>query len=417
MREKIISKLVEVYKIEKKIILQLINSNQKITPYTKVNVKNRVVINKSCISTEEQVVLDYYKYLINSYSHITFPNRSYIMTELMSILPYLHFYKSYTIYKFDFEGFFYNIDPRESYKHLCKSVTLRQVEKSFLNNYTNTIKEYLPGIGLHNSLVEISGQNFDFEVKKMFRKMGFIYYARYVDDCILILDEKISEAQVESIILKLMKKCFGSNLTLNSSKTDFYNSEDSNYCIDYLGYVFQKGQSPRNQFKFGIAKKKLDKYNDKINSFILEYKQTNDVELLSFKLELLFKRIVFFGDKKSDKKYRWQVRGISDSYKELKRFMNKNDLNKITNDTQKLFNKSITVCFYKNKVNIPPKIKNQIVNDKFIASFVNNKALLLHRKIGLSTEEMKKRVNRLYSGNLENLSYNELAILLLNRIK
>jgi len=416
VREKIIARLSELHGHEKESVSKLVESCQKITPYTTLTVKDRCVINKSNIPLEEQIVLDYYKYLMNFYGEIKFPNRSYIMTELMNIMPYLHLYKTYTIYKFDFQGFFYNVDCRKSFNTICQIEGLRQNEINFFKKYTSIVSEYMPGIGLHNSLIEISGQGFDSQIKKIFRKKGLLYYARYVDDCILILDEKVSESLIKAEITKTMKACFGSKLILNSGKTNYYNSDVCNYEINYLGYVFAKGQSPKSQYKFGIAQEKLKKYKERINSYILEYDQTNNVELLSFKLEFLFKRIVYFGERKGDGKYRWQVRGISDSYKELKRFMNNKALNEITNETQKIFNKSIEECFKKNRVKIPAKINNQLKNDKFISCFINNKALLLHRKIGLTPPQLKKRLNLLYKDNVENLSYSELASLLIKNL-
>ncbi|MCP1450337.1 hypothetical protein [Priestia megaterium] len=417
MRNKIINEITELYNVEESSFLKLLQECSTIKPYNTLTIKNRRIINKSSIPLAEQIILDYYKCILNFYGKINFPNRSYVMTELINIMPYLHLYKSYTIYKFDFESFFTHIDPSKSFKALCNIEGLRQEEINFFRKYTSGIREFLPGIGLHNSFVEISGQMFDAQVKAAFRSKGLLYYARYVDDCILILDEKVEESVVENYIYTAMKKCFGKDLKLNDEKTDYHNSEDSSYTIDYLGYAFYKGQSSSSQYKFGISEDKLKKYKEKINLYILEYKDNKDVNLLSFKLEAFFKRIVYYGERKGDGKYRWQVRGISDSYKEIKRFMDSESLNKITSDTSKFFNKFIADCFRKNKVEIPPKINNQLKNNKFISSFKNNKAVLLHRKIGLSPFELKNRLKLFPQiGNVDNLNYNELASLLIRKL-
>ncbi|MEE3892817.1 reverse transcriptase domain-containing protein [Priestia megaterium] len=413
MRTKIINEIIELYNIEESSLLKLLKKCSTIKPYNKIIVKGRSIINKASISLEEQIILDYYKCLVNSYGKIEFPNRSYIMTELINIMPYLHLYKSYTIYKFDFKSFFHHIEPKKSFKALCNIEGLRQEEINFFKKYTSGLSEFMPGIGLHNSLIEISGQMFDAQVKAAFRSKGLLYYARYVDDCILILDERVEESLVKKYIYTAMKECFGKDLKLNDAKTDYYNSDDSSYTIDYLGYAFYKGQSSSSQYKFGISEDKLKKCKEKINSYILEYKDNKDINLLSFKLEVFFKRIVYYGERKGDGKYRWQVRGISDSYKEIKRFMNSEDSDKIMPNTKKLFSKYIEDCFKKNRVEIPPKVNNQLKNHKFISSFINNKALLLHRRIGLSPIELKERLKLVHKGNLENLNYTELARLLI----
>ncbi len=418
MRERIIKEISNMYNKEPGHILQIIKSNDHISPFIVKKVKEKEVIDKYSIPLEEQIVLDYYKILLNVNYNVKFPNRSYIMTELMNLLPYLHLYKYYTIYKFDFENFFNNVCPAQSYKLLSSSTTLRLKELKFFEKYIKELDRYRPGIGLHNTLIEISGMRFDQEVKANFKNRGLIYYSRYVDDCIIILDETSKETDLEKIILKLMKKYFGKKLKLNKNKTTFKSTNDTNYTFSYLGYCFQKGQSVKNQYKIGINEKKLKKYVSKLNTIILEYDQTKNIELLSFRLELFFKRIVYFGDRNNDGNYRWQVRGISDSYKELKRFMHKTNLDKlITRDTLKLFKEEITNCFKNNNIEIPPKINNQIKNNKFISCFKNNKAFLIHPKLGLNKKDLINHLSKFNEKNIESLSYNELAKLLLVKIR
>ncbi|WP_456272431.1 hypothetical protein [Bacillus sp. AK031] len=416
MRGKIIKRIAMKFDMTEKEVQNLVYTKKVINQYNTKIVKNRTIIDKDRVTLEEQVVLDYYKLLVN-HSGIRFPNRSFIMSELMNIIPYLHLYKNYTIFKFDFKDFFYNICTRKNFEELNTRIKLNPTEKEFLKKYTQSVSSYTPGIGLHNSLIEISGEKFDYEIKKLFRKRGFLFYARYVDDCILILDEKINKTQTEELVSLAIDKTFGKKLELNKRKTQYANDQSSGYEIDYLGYSFQKGQSNQDQFKFGISRKKLEKYNSKIEEFVLEYKNSGDIEKLSFKLELFYKRIVFFGDKKGDKNYKWQVRGISDSYKELKRFINSDyEFSKITKDTKKLFNKTIEINFRKNGMPIPPKINNQIQNNKFISCFLNNKALLLHRQIGLNYQELKTKLELVHEGKVEEEGYSELAGLLLNSL-
>lgn len=417
MRKEIISELAVSYRKEESEILNILKNKLKIASYTTKVTKNRTVINKTNIKIEEQIVLDYYKLLLNRHCSIKFPNRSYVMTELMNIMPILHRYKAYTIYKFDIKDFFYNISPLKSFAYLANEMSLKTNEFSFLKNYTNSQKGLLPGVGLHNSLVEICGGYFDLAIKKTFKE-GFLYYSRYVDDCILILDEKVSKDIIEDEVLKLVKNYFGNKSLINLDKTQYVDSECTNYEIDYLGYVFQKGQSTNNQFKFGIAKKKLDKYTMLINDIVLEYGKTNNLKILDLKLDLMFKRVVYYGTRKNNEKYRWQVRGISDSYKELKRFMKNNeDYTKITKDTERFFEKSILISFSKNRIKIPARINNQLKNKKFISSYLNNNALLLHKKLGLNYRGLKEKLSIVNNDSTDNYSYSELANLFLSKIK
>ncbi|WP_252504438.1 hypothetical protein [Sporosarcina sp. Marseille-Q4943] len=411
MRRKIIAELAKQYVKEEREIIQSLYKSKRITPYITRNVKNRLVIDKTQINIEELIILDYYKLLLNKYCNLKFPNRSYIMAEIMNIVPDLHCYHAYTIYKFDFQDFFNTVSSIKSFDYLCEALDLRTYEYDFLKKYTNTINKLIPGIGLHNTLVEIMGENFDLEVKKAFKE-SCLYYARYVDDCILILDERVDRSRIEEVIFKLMSQCFGNKLKVNNIKTDYYNSLDTKIKFDYLGYEFKNGQSVKSKFQFGIAENKLNKYTVKLNDIVLEYKETNNIEVLSYKLEIFFKRIVYFGVRKNSNKYRWQVRGFSDSYKELKRFMtNNNDFSRITSDTKNFFTRTIERRFTINQVAVPAEINNQLKNNKFISCFLKDRTVLLHRRLGLTHEKLKQKLYILDNGNsnFENDSYNELA--------
>lgn len=417
MRSRIITELAKQYAKEEPEIKNNLEDTFIITPYVTRNVKGRLVIDKSKINIEEQIILDYYKLLLNRYCNLKFPNRSYIMAEIMNIVPDLHRYHAYTIYKFDFKNFFNTVSSKKSFTYICEALSLKTFEYDFLKKYVSDVMELIPGIGLHNSLVEISGKLFDLEVKKAFKE-SCLYFARYVDDCILILDENIERDKIEKVIFKLMNQCFGEKVKINNAKTDYFNSSCTNFKFDYLGYEFKKGQTVKQEFKFGVAENKIEKYTKIIDDIVLEYKDTNNIEILSFKLELLFKRVVYYGARKNSNKYRWQVRGISDSYKELKRFMKHNkDFSKITRDTEIFFTRTIERRFNINRVTMPPKIKNQINNNKFTSCFLNNKALLLHQKIGLNHNTLKQRLYVFDNSNMESYSYSELANKLLSIIK
>ena len=66
---------------------------------------------------------------------------------------------------------------------------------------------------------------------------------------------------------------------------------------------------------------------------------------------------------------------------------------------------------------MPARIKNQLKNHKFISCFLNNKALLLHQKIGLNHSGLKDKLSIVYKDNIESFSYSELVNKLLIRIK
>ena len=63
------------------------------------------------------------------------------------------------------------------------------------------------GLCTSNAIAEIIAGYFDEAVKQMFFSNGIIYYERYIDDSILILNEHMEETEVkeklETVLLKI----------------------------------------------------------------------------------------------------------------------------------------------------------------------------------------------------------------------
>lgn len=409
MRKGILEELSEVFGKNIDEIKEIIFSGNTDIVYEEKQRGDRTFIDKTKISTNNQVILDYYKMLLNKFCDIRYPNRSYIMSELMNIVPHINLHYSFTIYRFDFKDFFNSIDPKRVFQILEERFEMKRYEYDFLYFYTEKNNKIAPGIGLHNAFAEIIGRVFDLNIKEVFNR-ELIYYTRYVDDCILILDEVFTCEEMEKHVMEVIKEVFGERLNLNMEKTSHSSSINTgNIEFEYLGYQFQKSQTEKH-FRYGISPTKLRKYEKEINEIVKEYKKEGNLDILSYKLELFFKRVVFYGTHKQDYVYKWRVRGISESYKELKRFMkNYDDYKMITEKTKSFFKNVIFKCFDEHDIETPEKIRNSILNHKYIASFFNNRALLLHSKIGLSHGQLKEKVEIFDNRNLENDDYNVLA--------
>lgn len=411
MRNYIYSDLSTLNNIEYKEVKRKIrNFNENIEFKTNI-VKERTVIDINKINSDERLILDYYKKLINKAGKVRFPNRSSIMSELMNIMPSIHSYHAYTIYKFDIEKFFYKVNPKKFYEIASNFCDFHDYENKFFKKYVATQKELIPGVGLHNSMIEFLGAQFDICIKEQFKE-HCIYYARYVDDGILILDEEIPEVNISEKIIKILKKLFGLNVNLNTTKTKCFNKRvDGKIEFEYLGYQFCRNQS--QEFRFGIAKSKLKKYQDKINKYVLEYSRSSNVlkqEILDFKIDSLFKRLVYYGNRKNSNISKWQVRGMSDNYKELKRFMNGElEEKKLTKETLKFFEKDVKNAFLRNRIEMPNTIKNKLDNKRYITNFRNNKTILLHSKLGWKYSQLNNCMKNIYNTDTRNKSYKELA--------
>lgn len=372
----------------------------------------RDVIDIRKLEKQEVITLKYYQYLLNSTMTVKFPQRSLIINELLNIIPYINKYNSFTIYKFDFEKFFYNVEQKKAIETLKKNNYLIENELDFLFTYLTKDESLYPGIGLNNTLIEILGREFDTKIRKDLRKLGLIYYSRYVDDCLIILDERISIKELNQILFDNIEEVFGKKLRLNVSKTKvFYKADlETSLKLEYLGYCFNINNG---NFKIGIAHSKITRIISKLERVIKDYQTDGNEEIMCLKLEILFTRIVHF--QKGD----WKVYGISNTYKEIKRFMY-GDSSKydIDEDTLSLFDESIRRIFDINRIPMPIRLDNQIKNKKFLMNYKSNKTLLLNKQIGLSYKNLKKKVEIL-EGNKKNLShigYEELVVKLMRSI-
>lgn len=353
--------------------------------------------------------------LFNKYQGIKFPNRSNIMSELMNVIPYLTKYNSFTIYKFDIKKFFYEVNPMKILKFVDEKFHLKSHEREFIKKYLKSNKSLYPGVGLHNSLIEMLGDEFDKLVREYF-KAECIFFSRYVDDGIIILDEKIEEKEISKILKGILKSTLGNKLEFNIGKTNYFNNESTKIDFEYLGYNFSTKQN--GEFEYGIAKTKIDKYETKIRVILQEYLLTKDVNKLDFSLELLFKRVVYYGNKSNDVKNRWQVRGLSDSYKELKRFIDPTNVKgKINKLTYNFFTSSIKKEFFRMRMPIPTIINNKIENKKYLANFYKNRTVLLHPSLGWSHKYLSEYLKHNLSIKNKKMSYEELAGILLDHIK
>jgi hypothetical protein len=134
------------------------------------------------------------------------------------------------------------------------------------------------------------------------------------------------------------------------------------------------------------------------------------VKTLDFKIDALFKRVVYYGSSKNSTVSRWQVRGISDSYKELKRFIDGNsDSEIITKNTFTFFERYVGVLFGRNRIVVPLCISNKLQNKRYLANFYKNRTILIHPNLGWKNEKLQKCLEEIYKVNTINKSYETLA--------
>lgn len=385
-------------KYSKKIseLLDIIESTDRIEKkyFSEKNIKDRVVIDKKIFEDKDIMVLDYYQNLLRERFDIKFPNRDMIINELLDIMPYLFKYTKATVFKFDFKDFFRSIDILKILKLLEKESTLSFKEYKFIYNTYIQLPNISPGLGINNMLIEILGREFDEKVESLYHN-NLIYYGRYVDDGILILDSSVTERSIRNNLMKVMKEVFGEKTTFNEEKVCFISLPsrlDFNEVINFLGYSFSydyrapsiRYQRDKKKFTFGIATTKLEKEMEKIHRIIDEYQSTHKQKLLENRLDIYFKRVTFY-----DQNDRcWKSIGFSRNYEQIKKMIEfDKELSKykfspyLNQETEKF----LELKFLEEQFsNLPNQLVGQIKNQKFLSNLFHNKAVILNPKIGLN---------------------------------
>lgn len=206
---------------------------------------------------ETKIVLRYLDKLIKRVYKVKQANRDRIIKQLISILQSTN---DFYIIKLDISSFYESIDTAELIKRLKNDGIISFQNVSYIESVINkTSGNGLPrGVPFSASLSELYLRDLD---KYLKNNLKVSYFARYVDDIIIISSEDISE-DVNEYVSKTKEL----KLSLNESKKKIYKIENSDvkqYHFDFLGYEFAiKGQLEKDKKKYGDDEKhrKLDIY-------------------------------------------------------------------------------------------------------------------------------------------------------------
>lgn len=361
----------------------------------------RKVFDKKIVKKDNLLLLTYYQMLIQEVFSIRHPDRNTIINEMLNIFPHLIEYNNAVIYKFDLKDFYRSIDIEKILYEIKENKQLYLEEVSFLEKTLSKMGNLSPGLGIVNSLTEILGHKFDREIQFSFDNNP-IFYSRYVDDCILVFDEPLEENDISKQVRCLVENVFGKNAKINPEKTCYLNLKKLNLEkspeFDYLGYTFKyeiKGKEIGTlKFKFGISNKKIDKEKARIDKIIRSYGKNQNEHLLLTRLDLYYKRFVFLNHEK-EKKYVWESRGISQTYREARKLIelkdNKFESSTLIKSTLDFFRGQFIIgLFKKHGFTIPKEVYNHIKNRKLISNLYKNKAVILHKNVGYSYCQLTK---------------------------
>lgn len=168
----------------------------------------------------------------------------------------------HSIYRLDIQNYFDSIphdkllERLEARPHFDR--TTDHVVLTLLNEYAAVKGERIGvprGVGISSQLGDFYLDDFDHHIKT---QRGLLFYARYVDDIILVLDDDKTLDSVKNSISQALQEL---GLQINQEKTqeistDEYGNYDENEAIEYLGYRFTRANK---KLKTGLTQKRLDR--------------------------------------------------------------------------------------------------------------------------------------------------------------
>lgn len=248
-------------------------------------------------STPHLVVLRCLNQIIRLAVGIQPSDRDTIVRRLITILTEG---VPHRLYKFDIRKFFDSIDTLELFGRLSNEARVPRNAILVLENFLFELVDRrqiagLPrGIQLSASLSEYAMNRFDRLVSRL---PEVYYYARYVDDIVIVTGAREDKAQFE----RLVKRALPIGLQFNSTKTKYVDipvqhKSDGLAVVgdfDYLGYNFSIHETKRVDNRFcravdvTLAPRKIRRLKSRICRAVASFTINGDNRLLERRLQLL----------------------------------------------------------------------------------------------------------------------------------
>ena len=243
-------------------------------------VKKRKVNNKDVYYIDdrnEYFAIKKLNSIIKKLYTISHSNRNNILKQLINII---NDGSDYKIIRADIKDFFGQI-PRKNIVNKIKkdsllgSLMIQKLNKlnKFLDNSTCT---GLPrGLSISSTLSELYLRDFDNNIKS---NPNVYYYARYVDDIIIICLDNVNE--IERVLNKMLK-----NLGLSvNEKYRIINDRSIKSEFDYLGVKFRLTS---RLSKYSLSTNKVKEIKTRIIKSIVDYRKNRNNELLINRISFL----------------------------------------------------------------------------------------------------------------------------------
>ncbi len=167
--------------------------------------KKRLIVNylrRNEILTLETVLDMVVRNSIREYYNCGGTNRKKIKRKICSSINKIK-NDDFTIILCDFKKFHSTVSNEYVYEKYIRRLNLTSEEHKILKQRCSLFPYCLTGNCLTEMFCRVLLRDFDRAIKKYFKPHNIVYYQRWVDDCIIILNKQVNKEKV----LKILDKC------------------------------------------------------------------------------------------------------------------------------------------------------------------------------------------------------------------
>lgn len=229
---------------------------------------------------------------IRHFTKISNPARTSIVTNLSRMVAEA---VPYRIYRLDVKSFFESFSIAQVQKKIddinILSLATKRILFDLFRHFAATGGTGIPrGLAISSTLSELMMAEFDLKIKNM---KNVFFYARYVDDIIIIT----SATESESLFLKKTADLLPDGLNLSRKKQEITmvpratKASSFQFSFEYLGYKFEVKDPGApytcRQVNLGISVGKLKKIKTKVVCAIKDYCKTKNMSDLVARIQFL----------------------------------------------------------------------------------------------------------------------------------
>jgi hypothetical protein len=385
-------------------IVDLESSNFDFSAYSSIILKQRTKkrrVKQYRLFSTENILCQYIKQILDRCFKVKYPNRNKAVHTLFDYLKAVKQMSEFTIIKFDFKDYFNSVSSAYVFEKYIKSQMTDRSEAELVFTFARQTKYAYAGLNTSNLFSEIIASKFDELLRQAFSQQGLLFFERYIDDTIIILNQNMEQTVCKEILKSALKQVYyDTSISATVPCKTKYNPSKFRMItrrsltpiqssVDFLGYefFFKNRANSKTEIQYGITAEKRDKYNSRIDEIIAEYKTNHDFELLRHRIATFTSRTVYVSKKYSTNV--WKAKGFVNNYGEL-RFLIDTPL--LHSDTKSFLIDMIEDAFSRNALPLPYFLKGAKTQRGYnlLENMKSNKTLLFVEHVGYDKTGLEK---------------------------